>query len=343
MIRIVEYTDEYESKWVKYTSGSPRANIAHQIGWLKVIEDGLGHKPRYILALEDDVVKGILPMAVVKTWWSRRYIISLPWIDYGGICCDNQEVAQSLVSKAQQIAMEEKSQFIEFRSVETGTLNLDYRSDKVTFLLKLNRDPDLLWKGFGAKLRNQVRKSQKSELSIEFGGIEKLPMFYKIFSWKMHDLGTPVWGYGFFESIMNMFSDSAQIILIKKEGKDIATGLVLSYKDRLYVPSAASYRNALKYCPNHALYWEVIKKGCDEGYKYFDFGRSAIDSNTYKFKKQWVGDPTPLYWQYYLNRINDIPSINPHNPKYKILTALWRKMPLTVANWLGPKVIKNFP
>jgi lipid II:glycine glycyltransferase (peptidoglycan interpeptide bridge formation enzyme) len=131
--------------------------------------------------------------------------------------------------------------------------------------------------------------------------------------------------------------------MVKKDEKYIAGGLVLEFKDRLYVPSAAAYRSALKYCPNHGLYWEVIRKGCEEEYSYLDFGRSKIDSNTYKFKKQWVPDPTQLKWQYHLARAKEIPAINPASPKYRLFINIWKKLPLSAANYLGPRIIKNFP
>jgi len=343
MIKIIKYTNVYKPIWSKYVDNSPDATITHIIGWLDVMEKGLGHKPKYILAIDENRIKGILPLVIVKTWWQSRYLISLPWIDYGGICADDHETEKMLLDKAMSIAESEKTQFMELRSIKAGDNNLPIRQDKVTFLLQLDSGPDKIWKSFNAKLRNQIRKSQKSELTTEFGGIELLPDFYKIFSWKMHDLGTPVWGFKFFKTILETFPDTAQLVLVRKDNKAIAGGLVLSFKDTLYVPSAAAYRSSLKYCSNHALYWEVIKKGCEQEYKHFDFGRSTLNSPTFNFKKQWVSTPTPLVWQYYLNKAKEMPAINPDNPKYRIFISLWRKLPLPIANFLGPKVIRNFP
>ena len=83
--------------------------------------------------------------------------------------------------------------------------------------------------------------------------------------------------------------------------------------------------------------------GCKNGYKIFDFGRSSWDANTFKFKKQWVADPIQLTWQYYLRDSKQIPTLNHNNPKYKLAVKIWKKLPLPIANFLGPKVIKNFP
>lgn len=343
MKEILKYTDGFEKSWTEYVNNSPHSTIAHCIGWKETIQNGLGHRPRYILATEDSRIRGILPLFVVRSWWRSRYIVSLPWIDYGGICADDLETEKLLLAEARRITETERAEFMELRSVETHNLDLVHRQDKATFLLRLDHDPKKILKGFDAKLRNQIRKSQKSGLTVEFGGIEKLRAFYKVFSHNMRDLGTPVWGIDFFESILLKFSDTAQILLVKKDNTPIAGGLVLSFKDRLYVPSASAFKSCLKYCPNHALYWEVIKMGCQQGYQYFDFGRSTWHSSTFNFKKQWGATPTQLTWQYYLNKRRDLPSLNPSNPKYRLFIRVWRNLPLTIANFLGPKIVKNFP
>ncbi len=343
MTRVIEYYDKYRTAWSNYVYHSTGATIAHQIGWMEVMRKGLGHSPQYLIALDNDKISGVLPLVILKTFWGSRYAISLPWIDYGGICADDFETEKMLLDEACRITDKENAQFMELRSIEEGNHNLSIREDKATFLLKLDKDPEVIWKGFDAKLRNQIRKSEKSGLTTEFGGIESLPDFYRIFAWKMHDLGTPVWGMKLFESILKNFPEAARIILVKQGEQAVAGGLLLSFKDRFYVPSAAAFRSALKFCPNHALYWEVIKKGCKEGYEYFDFGRSALGSNTYRFKRQWVPEPTRLVWQYYLAGLKDIPSINPSNPKYNLFIHVWKKIPLKLANYLGPKVIRNFP
>lgn len=343
MTNIVEYTPEHREAWSAYVDPSERATIAHDIAWMDIISAGLGHRPRYLLAVDGAAVKGVLPMFLVKTWWRTRYMVSLPWIDYGGVLADDAPTEKLLLEAAEKITRTERAEFLELRAVNPRDDSLAVSTKKVTFLLELDKDPEKIWTGFNAKLRNQVRKADKSGLTTHLGGLEYLDSFYEVFCRNMRDLGTPVWGRDFFEAILSTLKDSAQIILVKMEDKVIAGGLVLSFKDRLYVPSASAYREYLKYCPNHALYWRVIKDACSRGYRYFDFGRSTWESNTFKFKKQWVPDPTQLNWQYFLNKTKEIPAVNPGNPKYRFFINLWRRLPLAVANTVGPRLIKNFP
>lgn len=343
MSQVVAYEEKHEQAWSRYVAESERATVAHQIEWREIMQIGLGHQPRYLICFDQERVTGILPLFLVRTWWKKQYLISLPWIDYGGIIADNQSTTQALLDSAVELAQIERAEFVEFRSMESDQLGLGERRDKVTFQLPLQEDHEVIWKGFNAKLRNQIRKSDKSGLTTEFAQLEGLDDFYRVFTRNMRDLGTPVWGRKFFEQILTKLPDRASLILVRDAKRVIAGGLVLKFKRSLYVPSASAYRESLRSCPNHALYWNVIKSGCENGMTSFDFGRSSHGSNTFRFKKQWVPDPTQLTWQYYLHLDQSLPQINPNNPKYRLLIYLWRKMPLPLANWLGPKVIRNFP
>lgn len=341
--KVSEYSDDCEGLWTEYVRQSPRASIAHQIGFRKVIKEGLGNRPLYLIVKDGDHLTGVLPLFLVRTWWNVSYLISVPWLDYGGICADDVESEALLLEEARRIAEREKAIFIEFRSERAGSQELVNFQQRVTFLMDLTVGGEAIWKAFDAKLRNQIRKSQNSGLTVQYGHLELLDEFYKVFAWKMRELGTPVWGKKLFAGVLREFPESVEIALVKQGETTITGALVLSFKDRQYVPSAASYRKYLKMCPYHALYWNVIERGSKTGFKYFDFGRSMIDSSTYHFKKQWVNTPTPLEWQYSLHRISEIPQINPSNPKYRFARLLWSKMPLPIANLLGPLVIRNFP
>ncbi|NIT56489.1 MAG: FemAB family PEP-CTERM system-associated protein [Aliifodinibius sp.] len=341
MIR--EYTEQFKEAWSDFVATSPDSNIGHRIEWKEVMEKSFGRKTRYLLATDDAKIKGILPLVIVKTFWGARALVSMPWIDYGGVCAGDDTSVEMLLKKAREIAEQEKARFIELRSVRTCDTSLRDRCDKVTFLLDTTRTPELIWKEFNAKLRNQIRKSHKSGLTTEFTGVEGLDRFYKVFSRNMRDLGTPVWDSKCFEAVLTTLDGDARLILVTKDSDTIAGGVVLSFKDRVYVPWASANRDWLKYCPNHALYWTVIKDTSERGFRFFDFGRSTVDSNTFKFKKHWVPSPQQLVWQYYLRKSEEIPSINPDNPALKIFIKIWQRLPMPIANYLGPKVNKMLP
>jgi len=270
-------------------------------------------------------------------------MISLPWLDYGGPLAESDEISQGLVDFATEIACVEKCEFIELRAVRRAIPGLIGKSHKFTFILDLTPGEDGVWQLFNGKCRNQIRKAEKTGLEVRFGGIEYFADFYKIFSRNMRDLGTPVWPQGLFREQFHNFSKETELALVFLDSKPIACALLIHYGEYSAVPSASAYREFLKLSPNNIMYWEIIKRCIRRGTTAFDFGRSSLDAGTYHFKKQWVKTPQPQIWQYKLITANEIPSLNPENPKMRIAINLWKKIPVPIANLIGPRIAVKLP
>jgi len=325
-----------------FVEGASGATLAHGRAWPSVISGALGHHDRSLIAERDGEVCGILPMMLLSHWLFGTFHVSLPWLDYGGVVADNAETAQELLDAATAQARADGAAFIEFRSVTPVFSGLVARQDKVTFLLPL-ADADGVWRGLDAKVRNQVRKAQRAGLTCHFGRDELLPDFYRVFARNMRDLGTPVWGVALFQKMLEAFPKTSEIALIRLGDKVIGGGLVLSFKDTVYMPSASSLREYFHLCPNNLLYWDVIKRACDHGYHIFDFGRSTVGSGTYHFKKQWGAEVKPLHWQYVLLSGKKVPQLNPSNPRFKAFIELWKRLPVGIATRLGPRIVRHLP
>ena len=342
MIEILSWRDDLRPAWEEYVHSRPDATIAHEPAWRDIIARTLGHRPHYLAARSNDRLVGVLPLFLTRTWWGKRLLVSIPWLDYGGVIADDSHIAGRLLTAAQELGKKLGVAYTEMRSVTPVSTDLPNRTDKVTFVMDLEAGTEALWKAFDAKLRNQVRKAEKSALETELGGVEYVNDFYRVFSVNMRDLGTPVWPRDLFVAVLEAFP-KARIALVRREGQVVAGGLVLAFRDRLYVPAASAYRWARRWCPNHSLYWRLIRYGCENGFRFFDFGRSTWHSPTFKFKEQWVPQPTQLVWQYQLHRVDAVPQPAADNPRFRLLVRLWQQLPLPVANFLGPRVIRNFP
>ncbi|MGH7411926.1 MAG: FemAB family XrtA/PEP-CTERM system-associated protein, partial [Candidatus Methylomirabilis sp.] len=300
------------------------------------------HQDRSLVAERDGAVCGVLPMMLLSHWLLGTFTVSLPWLDYGGVLADDAETARALIDAATAQARQDRARFIELRSLDAVFSGLPVRQEKITYWLPL-ADADVVWKGLDPKVRNQVRKAQRAGLTCQFGREELLTEFYRVFARNMRDLGTPVWGISLFQNILKAFPKTSELALVRLGEKAIGGGLVLSSKDTVYMPSASSLRQYFNLCPNNLLYWEVIKRACDYGYRYFDFGRSTVGSGTSHFKKQWGAEVKPLHWQYILLNGKKMPQLNPSNPRFKFLIGVWKRLPLRIANWLGPRIVRNLP
>lgn len=339
-VKLAENNDKI--KWGQFVNTSSNSSPFHLFDWKEIFENNYGLKTFYLMAMDNGVIKGILPLVLLKSRLTGTFFVSFPVSDDGGICTEDEEAYNLLLQESIEIAKKEKADYIEFRH-KKRYMGLATKTSKLSLWLKLKTDPQELWKGFKDKVRNQIRKTQKCGLEIKIGGIEDIDRFYEVFAINMRDLGIPVHSKKFFIDILKVFPQKAKIFSVLKDNQTLASGLTFSFKDRLEVPWASSIRKYNKFCPNHLLYWEMLKFACNNGYRYFNFGRSNKDSGTFRFKEQWGAEPKQLYWQYCLINGNELPQTNPQNSKYALAIKLWQKTPILITKIIGPRLMKILP
>jgi FemAB-related protein (PEP-CTERM system-associated) len=330
--------------WDAFVSHHPSATQYHQYAWRKVIEESFGHSGYYLVAETDaGECRGILPLVYMKSFMFGNFLVSVPFVNYGGLLCTTGDIEKYLLKEAETIRYSCRASHVELRHLGLNIADLPTRTHKVTMILPLAPDSESQWKGFNAKLRNQIRKAEKSGLVPVVGQIELLDGFYEVFARNMRDLGTPVYAKEFFRNVLRAFPDSSRIIGVKNEGRIIAAGIACWFRDVIEIPWASSVSDYKNLCPNNMLYWEAIKFAIGKGFEKFDFGRSTPHEGTYNFKKQWGAVPVQLYWQYLLESGQDLPELNPTNPKYGMAIKVWQKLPLSLTKMLGPHIVRNIP
>jgi FemAB-related protein (PEP-CTERM system-associated) len=325
-------------QWDSYVSNNPRANHCHLSGWKDVIVKSYGHRPYYLWHATNGIVDGILPLISMRSLLANRIFVSLPFLDNGGICADDEKVEQALLQEAVRLAESEHAELIDFRNRQKSRLGLSAHGSKVTLVLKLGGDTDLMWKKFNAKVRNQVRKAGKSGLTISWHDMDGLDDFYHVFLINMRSLGSPVHSVKLFSEILKSFKNSAKIILVKKGGRTVGGGMVLFFNGTVLVPWASSLREFRSQCPNNLLYWEAIRWACERGDHYFDFGRSSRGSGTFHFKKQWGAEEKPLHWESWTKGGAGPSTIQADDPRYNFVTKVWSMLPLPMTRVLGPVI-----
>lgn len=344
-MRSYRTTDELDQPlWDAFVNSSPSATSYHLYAWRRVIERSFGHKTHYLAALDNaGAVKGVLPLVHMKSNIFGNFLISVPFVNYGGILAESDGASQALLERAQELRASCGAEYVELRHLGFGFPGIPSKEQKVTMVLPLAQDAESQWAAFNAKLRNQVRKAGKSGLRFVMGQQELLDDFYTVFARNMRDLGTPVYAKEFFYNVLTILADRTRIVAVRHEGKTIAAGILYWYRDTIEMPWASSIADYKAMCPNNMLYWEAIRFAIDLGCSRFDFGRSTPNEGTYNFKKQWGAEPIQLYWQYLLNAGNPLPQLNNKNPKFEMATKTWQKLPLWLTNLVGPGIVRNIP
>lgn len=341
-MEIRELKANEEDEWDRYVLKSKESTFYHQIGWKNVIEKTYDYKSYYFIAEDKGDIKGVFPLFLINSKIFGRKLVSIPFAPYGGICAENSKVENELVENAKFIAKEKNVDYLEIRSKINMKGNFEKNDQYYTLILKLEKDPELVWNNFNRKVRNAVRKGIKSNLECEIG-TDKCKDFYYIYSQNMRNLGTPVHKYSFFSNLLTEFPEQTKIATVMFENKVIASIFLLSFKDTIISGWASSDKSYLELSPNNFIYWECIKSGCEHGYKYFDFGKSIFGSGTYHFKIPWGTEPYQLHYLYCLYNSRTVPNVSQENENRKLFANLYKKLPLQLTNLVGPKLRKEFP
>jgi FemAB-related protein (PEP-CTERM system-associated) len=329
--------------WDDYVFRSAEAGHCHLNGWRHVIETSYGHRTLPLWAHENGKTKGILPLVLFRHVLFGRSLVSMPFLDDGGVCADDHATAVELSRGALRLAERFNVDWLDLRHRRPSGLDLPAYGSKITFALELDPDPDRMWSQLDAKVRNQIRKAMKFGLTASWAGAEGLDPFYEILAANMRDLGSPVHSRRFFASILDEFSDSARLILVWDGARPIGAGLCLAFKNTVQVPWASSRREDLAKCPNNLLYWEAIRQSCKDGFRRFDFGRSSPGSGTYNFKKQWKPAEQPLAWQG-VSRSGAAAggsALHAGDDRYGWISNAWKRLPVPVTKVIGPSLRKH--
>ncbi len=342
-VEVVPLAQADVDAWDRYVGQHPQASSYHLSAWRQICHQAFGHTSHHLMAKRAGRTVGVLPLVQLQSVLFGNFLVSMPFLNYGGVLADDNGARQALLGQAVKLAGELGCSHMELRETSPST-TWPMKTDKVSMWLDLPDTPEALWSQLGSKLRAQIKKGLGHGLAFEIGGVKLLDDFYRVFSTNMRDLGTPVYAKRFFEIILNEAPGLPQLVVGRNaQGKPVAGALVLRHGQRMEVPWASTLRKANTLNANMALYWTMLSHACEAGCSTFDFGRSTVDATTHRFKKQWGAQAVPLYWHYWTADGQDVPQINPSNSKYRMAIAAWKRLPVALANQLGPHISMAIP
>lgn len=343
-VEVEDWNHDLSERVEAYVSAHPAASIWHRPTVTQFIESTHGHATRYLCAVASDgTVAGVLPAAQLKSRLFGNFLVSLPYFNYGGVLADSPEIARTLIAEADRWRQQCKARSLEMRFCQDNRLGYPQRTDKVAFWLSLpTREVDL-WDSFQPKLRAQIRRGEREMSGFEIGGEDLLDDFYRVFAINMRDLGTPVYSKAFFRNLLRTLDGLSWLVIVRIEGRAVGCAFLTGYGDRMEIPWASTLKSQNHTGINMIMYWKVLAFAIEKGFKVFDFGRCSHDAGTYRFKQQWGAQPLPLYWDYLLPDGQSLPALNPDNPRFRLMIAVWQRLPVWLTRLIGPPIVKALP
>lgn len=338
-IQLSELTDKDFSRWDAFVNQADGGTFFHLSGWKRVVERTFGYKTYFLFTEQAGEITGVLPLGHIKSLLFGNTLISMPFCVYGGILAANKEAEAALRQRAVELAESLQVDALELKNQSATASGWPVKELYVTFRKEISADPEENLKAIPRKQRAMVRKGINAGLKSEF--ISDTERFFQIYSESVRNLGTPVMPAKYFHNLKEVFGDACDVLMVTHEGQDIASVLSFYFKDEVLPYYGGSIPLARNLKGNDFMYWELMRQCGERGIKIFDYGRSKVDAGSYSFKKNWGFVPEPLHYEYYLVKSATVPEINPNNPKYELFIKAWKKLPLSVANTLGPLLARS--
>jgi FemAB-related protein (PEP-CTERM system-associated) len=332
-----------DDQWDRFVGAQPGASAYHYSGWARLIGRTFGHDVRMLAAGQDGRITGVLPLVVMRSRLFGRFAISLPFLNAGGVLATDAASERALLEGAIEIARNERVEYLELRHTRRSFPALVERRHRVAMSMPLAETGSAQWEVIDRKIRNQVRKAEKSGLRVEQGGAELVPPFYEVFRRNMRELGTPVFPQRLFNEALTTFPANTRVVCIYKDSLPIAGGIIHWRDAWAEVIWASALREYNPLCPNILLYWQMMTLAIERGCRMFEFGRCRPGEGTFHFKKQWGAQPSELVWEYWTPSGQAVFDASPKNPKFASAVQVWRKLPLGLTSAIGPRIVRGIP
>lgn len=327
-------------RWDEFVLACPEATFFHRAGWQKILRGVFGHETYFLYVETHGQIQGVLPLAHIDSWLFGKSLVGLPFAVYGGIAALSARAVEVLEMEAQKIAQCLGVAHLELRNVKPRHADWPTQDLYVTFRKEILPEEDANLRAIPRKQRAMVRKGIKNGLVSESDS--SVDRFFALYADNVHRHGTPAMPKKYFKALLKEFGSDCEILTITApDGHPLSSVLSFHFRGEVLPYYAGDDETARDLAANDFKYWELMRRSCERGLKVFDYGRSKQGTGSYAFKKNWGFEPRPLHYEYRLYNCDAIPQNNPSNPKYKLLIAAWRRLPLGFANWLGPFVVRN--
>jgi serine/alanine adding enzyme len=340
----VTVREEPSEDWDAFVNQAADASLYHLSGWTELAREVFGHRTLFVESRErGGSLNGVLPVVQQRSWLLGNFATSVAFFNYGGALAADADVARQMMVHAAKAAEKLSCRFLEFRDTQTRPGDWSARTDKVVLRLALTATFDELSKQLGSKLRSQVKRAEREGVQCRIGTSALVDDFYSVFAENMRDLGTPVYPKRFFEAILRRYERHCQLVVVDWHGAPVAAAFLAFWRGRAEVPWASCRAEGKPLGMNMKLYWELLSLSIGRGCSEFDFGRSTVGAGTDRFKRQWGARPVPVFWYRWERRGGESPTGEERGRAMRMATAIWQRLPLRVANTLGPLVSGALP
>lgn len=337
LVKHLDATDR--RRWDAFVYACPEASFFHLAAWQDIIREVFRHRTHFLYAERAGEIVAILPLAEVRSRLFGHALASLPFCAYGGVV-GAPDAAVMLEAEAEDLARRLGVQHLEYRNLSARHADWPHQDLYVTFRKEIVPDDEANLLAIPRKQRAMVRKGMRNGLVARVD--DDVERFFPLYAGNVLRHGTPALPKAFFARLLREFGANCEVLTVTDAaGTPMSSVLSFYFRNEVLPYYAGDAPAARELAANDFKYWELMRRAAGRGATLFDFGRSKLGTGPYSFKKNWGFEPQPLAYEYRLYKRDAVPQNNPMNPKYRALIALWRRLPLPIANALGPHIVRN--
>lgn len=330
--------------WDAFVEACPKATFFHLTGWAEAVCAEFGHQDRSWVALDGDRVVGVLPIICCKGLRGGRALISSAYGVYGGPVGDSREIEHELFRAAEADAVGLNAGRLELRCSEDPGLDLPKADLHATFIKDLPETPDDVLKGMPKKARADARKARKNHGLALHEGRWFVADLVRLFHNNKRSLGSPALPSSFFSRLLETFGERATVHVVKREGEPLSAVMSFLFRDQVLAYYSGTAEGVDRsYKASCFMYMALQEWAVEAGYRVFDFGRSRKNSGPFTFKTHQGFEARDLHYSFRLIKDAGLPTLNPSNPKTKILQETWKRLPLTLTTALSGRAARYLP
>ena len=329
--------------YARFLAAQPLAGVFHDPRWLAAVAQGSGHASRLLLAEQGGAIVAALPLHAVSSPLFGRALVSTGFAVGGGVVGD-ESAAPALLAAAQDLARQLRSPTIELRGgvLPQGPGWHVKQDSHAGFVCALAADDAAQLQAVPRKQRAELRKGLANGLEVRTGsGAHDRAWHYRVYSESVRNLGTPVFPRRLFAHVLDAFGEDADILTVLHQGQPVASVLSLYHRGAVMPYWGGGVLAARALRANDVMYYALMNHARARGMARFDFGRSKVDSGAYHFKRNWGFVPEPLSYAHWTADGQAPRDVNPLSPRYQAKIRLWQKLPLPLANLIGPLIARG--
>jgi FemAB-related protein (PEP-CTERM system-associated) len=344
MYRIEVASRSNLDEWQSFVDSQRQSHALHHSGWFHVLVGSSAVKPLFLMARADDgAIVGVMPAYLSRSAISGAHVTTLD----GGILAAHPAAAATLVEHAREHLIPERAKYFLLRGAlrDDGDAHCG-DSEYVVSVVDTRQSSDHMWERIKKKTRWYIRQGEKQGFSVrQDPELANIDTFYALYAAHVHRLGTPVMGKGMMRAMVRYLGPQRlRLLLVERSGR-IVGGMLMVVANRGFLDLYALVRHDLRdTAAGYLLYWKALELASCEQAAELNLGRSAVGSGTHLFKMKWGGRDEPLVYRYYsAPGTGRVDGLEKYHGKETLVQRVWRRLPLWVANRIGPVVRRQLP